>query len=81
MQLFTDRDWLFLTGQLRGERVLSLHLWLRFAVLWFAVVLTGFVEGYVLLPFGLAAFLGAVFLSALVVWRVASFQTLVRNIT
>ena len=71
MQLFTDRDWLFLTGQLRGERVLSLHLWLRFAVLWFAVVLIGFVEGYVLLPFGLAAFLGAVFLTALVVWRIA----------
>jgi len=81
VQLFTDRDWLFLTGQPRGERVLSLHLWLRFAVLWFAVVLIGFVEGYVLLPFGLAAFLGAVFLSALVVWRVASFKTLVRNIT
>jgi hypothetical protein len=80
VQLFTDRDWLFLTGQLRGQRVLSLHLWLRFAVLWFAVVLIGF-EGYELLPFGLAAFLGAVFLSALVVWRVASFKTLVRNIT
>jgi len=28
-------------------------------------VLIGFVEGYVLLPFGLAAFLGAVFLSRL----------------
>ena len=28
-------------------------------------------EGYVPLPFGLAAFLGAVFLTALVVWRVA----------
>jgi hypothetical protein len=26
--LFTDRDWLFLTGQPR-EKVLSLHLWLR----------------------------------------------------
>jgi hypothetical protein len=49
----------------------SLHLWLRFAALWFAVVLIGFVEGYVLLPFGLASFLGAVFLTAFVVWRVA----------
>jgi len=28
-----------------SERVLSLHLWLRFAVLWFAVVPIGFVEG------------------------------------
>ena len=68
--VFTERDWLFLVGHPRGE-VFSLHLWLRFAVLWFAVVLIGFAEGYVLLPFGLAAFLGAVFLSALVVWRVA----------
>ena len=31
-----------------------------------AVVLIGFVQGYVLLPFGLAAFLGGVFLTALV---------------
>ena len=68
--VFTERDWLFLVGRPR-EKVLSLHLWLRFAALWFAVVLIGFVEGYVLLPFGLAAFLGAVFLTALVVWRVA----------
>jgi hypothetical protein len=68
--VFTERDWLFLIGHPR-ERVLSLHLWLRFAVLWFAVVLIGFVEGYVLLPYGLAAFLGAVFLTALLVWRVA----------
>jgi hypothetical protein len=68
--LFTDRDWLFLTGR-PWEKILSLHLWLRFAVLWFAVVLIGFVEGYVLLPFGLASFLGAGFLAAIVVWRVA----------
>jgi hypothetical protein len=67
---FTERDWLFLFGHPR-EKVLSLHLWLRFAVLWFAVVVIGFVERYVLLPFGLAAFLSAVFLTALVVWRVA----------
>jgi len=46
-------------------------LWLRFAALWFAVVLIGFVEGYVFLPFGLTSLLGAVFLTALVVWRVA----------
>ena len=39
-------------------------------MLWFAVVLIGFVEGYVLLPFGLVAFLGAIFLTAFVVWRV-----------
>jgi hypothetical protein len=31
----------------------------------------GFVEGYVLLPFGLAAFFGAVVLTSLVVWRIA----------
>ena len=68
--VFTDRDWLFLFGHPR-EKVLSLHLWLRFAVLWIAVVLIGFVEGYVLLPFGLVAFLGAIFLTAFVIWRVA----------
>jgi hypothetical protein len=68
--LFTDRDWLFRIGHPR-EKVISLHLWLRFGVLWVAVVLIGFVEGYVLLPFGLASFLGAVFLTALVFWRVA----------
>src|SRR5215831_5183005 len=68
--IFTERDWLFLLGH-RREKVLSLHLWLRFAVLWVAVVLLGFVDGYVLLPLGLAAFLGSVFLTAFVVWRVA----------
>ena len=46
-------------------------VWLRFAALWFAVVLIGFLEGYVLVHFGLAAFLGAVFLTAFVVWRIA----------
>jgi ABC-type Fe3+ transport system permease subunit len=45
---FTERDWLFLFGHPR-EKVLSLHLWLRFAALWVAVVLIGFVEGYVTL--------------------------------
>jgi hypothetical protein len=68
--VFTERNWLFLTGRPR-EKILSVHLWLRFVTLWFAVVLIGFVEGYVLLPFGLASFLGAVFSTALVVWRVA----------
>jgi hypothetical protein len=68
--VFTERDCLFLFGH-RREKVLSVHLLLRFAVLWVAVVLIGFVEGYVLLPFGLVAFLGGVFLTVLVVWRVA----------
>jgi hypothetical protein len=68
--VFTERDWLFLFGHPR-EKILSLHLWIRFSVLWVAVVLIGFVEGYVLLPFGLASFLCAVFLTAIVVWRVA----------
>ena len=67
--IFTGRDWLFLFGH-PCEKVLSLHLWLRFAVLWVAVVLIGFVEGYVLIPLGLAAFLGSVFLTAFAVWRV-----------
>jgi hypothetical protein len=53
------------------EKSSSLHLWRRFAALWFAVVVIGFIEGYVLLPVGLASFLGAFFLIALVVWRVA----------
>lgn len=66
----TDRDWLFLIRK-RNQKVFSLHIWLRFAVLWFTVVLTGFAEGYVLLPFAVAAFVGAGFLAALVVWRVA----------
>src|SRR5262249_13757572 len=65
-----ERDWLFLFGHPR-EKVLSLRMWLRFAVLWVAVVLIAFVEGYVLIPFGLAAFLGSLFLTTLVVWRVA----------
>src|SRR5215831_3133570 len=68
--VFTERDWLFLFGHPR-EKVLSLHLWLRFAMLWVAVVLIAFVEGYVLLPFGLVGFHGALFLTAFVIWRVA----------
>jgi hypothetical protein len=68
--VFTEKDWLFLFGH-RREKVLSLHQWLRFAALWVAVVFIGFVEGYVLLPFGLVAFLGAIFLTAFVICRVA----------
>jgi hypothetical protein len=68
--LFTERDWLFLFGQTR-ERVFSVHFWIRFGALWFTLVLIGFVEGYVLFPFGLAAFFGSAFLTASVVWRVA----------
>src|SRR5262245_13660359 len=67
--VFTQRDWLFLFAHPR-EKVLSLHLWLRFAVLWVAVVLIAFVEGYVLIPFGLAGFRGSGWPSALVVWLV-----------
>ena len=68
--LFTERDWLFLFGQTR-ERVFSVHFWIRFGALWLTLVLIGFVEGYVLLPFGIAAFLGSVFLTGSVVWRIA----------
>jgi len=68
--LFIERDWLFLFGQTR-ERVFSVHFWIRFGALWLTLVLIGFVEGYVLLPFGLAAFLGSVFLTGSVVWRIA----------
>jgi hypothetical protein len=68
--LFTERDWLFLFGQTR-ERVFSVPFWLRFAALWLTVVIIGFVEAYVLFPFGLAAFLCSAFLTASVVWRVA----------
>jgi hypothetical protein len=68
--VFTEKDWLFLFGH-RPDKVLSLHLWLRFAALWLAVVLIGFVESYIFLPFGLVAFLGAIFLTGFVIWRVA----------
>ena len=68
--VFTERDWFFLIGHPR-EKVLAVHLWLRFATFWFAVVLVGIAEGYVLWPFGLASFVGSGVLTALVVWRVA----------
>jgi len=67
--VFTERDWLLVSGDPR-EKILSLHLWLRFAVLWVAVVLIGFIEGYVLLPLGLVALLGGVLLIPRMVWRV-----------
>lgn len=51
-------------------KVLSLHLWLRFAALWFIVVVIGFVEGYVLLPLS-RSFAWRRFLTAIVIWRVA----------
>ena len=53
------------------EESLSVHSWLRSVMLWIAVVLIGLVEGYILLLFGLVAFVSAVFLTALIVWRVA----------
>ena len=53
------------------EESLAVHSWLRSVMLWIAVVLIGLVEGYILLLFGLVAFVGAVFLTALIVWRVA----------
>ena len=34
-QVFSERDWLFLFGHPR-EKVLSLHLWIKVAVLWIA---------------------------------------------
>ena len=68
--VFTERDWLLLFGHPR-EKLVSLHLWLRFAVLWVAVVFIGLVEGFVFLPFGLAAFVGTVFLAVFFIWRVA----------
>ena len=68
--VFTERDWFFLICHPR-DKVLAVHLWLRFATLWFAAVVVGFAEGYVLWPFGLASFIGAAVLTTLVVCRVA----------
>ena len=50
--VFTERDWLFLFGQSRKE-VFSLHLLLRFAALWFAVVVIGLAIAFYVLPYGL----------------------------
>ncbi len=68
--VFTERDWFFLIGHPR-DKVLAVHLWLRFATIWFAAVAVGFAEGYVLWPFGLASFVGAGVLTTIVVCRVA----------
>ena len=57
--VFTDRDQRLLFGHSR-EKVFSLRLWLRFATIWIAVVVTGFALGYFLLPYGLLVFAGAV---------------------
>ena len=65
--VFTERDWFFLIGHPR-EKILSLHFWLRFAALWFTVVLIGVAEIYGLLPYSLASFLSAGVLAALMVW-------------
>jgi len=67
---FTDRDWLFSRAG-RKRKLFSVHVWLRFSVLWFTVVLTGLAGGYVLLPVAVAAFAGAVILAVLVLWPVA----------
>src|SRR5262249_13109836 len=61
--VLAERDWLFLFGH-PWKKVFSIHLWLRFGVLWFAVVLIGFVEGYDFLPFCLGAFFGGFFPTA-----------------
>jgi hypothetical protein len=70
LPVFTERDWVFPMGH-PLEKLFSIYLWLGFSMLWFAVVLIGVVDGYVLFPFGLTAFLGSIFLTALMVWRVA----------
>jgi hypothetical protein len=58
---FTDRDWRFLFGQPR-EKVFSLKLWLKFAVLWFAVVVFGFAISFYVLRYGLIWSTGALLL-------------------
>jgi hypothetical protein len=64
--ILTQRDWLLLFGH-PSEKTFSLHMWLRFAVLWFAAVLIGFVEGIRSLAlWSRCFFVGAVFLIALV---------------
>ena len=68
--VFTESDWFFLIGHPR-EKILSVHFWLRLAALWFTVVLLGVAEIYVLLPYGLALFLGAGVLAGLAALFVA----------
>jgi hypothetical protein len=64
--VLTERDWRFPIGEARGK-LLSLHFWLRFAALWFTVVLIGLADGYVPLLYGLALLVGTVVVIALVV--------------
>jgi membrane protein YdbS with pleckstrin-like domain len=62
-ELFTERDWLLLFGSPR-EKVFTLRLWLRFAVLLLAVLAIGFALGLYLLPYSLDWFVGALILVA-----------------
>ena len=64
--VFTERDWRFSIGEARGK-LLSLHFWLRFAALWFTVVLIGLVEGYVPLLYGLALLVSTLVVIVLIV--------------
>ena len=60
--LFTEPDWLLLFGHSR-EKVFTLRLWLRFAVLLLTVVVIGFALGLYLLSYGLGWFVGALLLA------------------
>jgi hypothetical protein len=53
--VFTDLDWRFLFGHSR-EEVFTARLWIRFAVLWLAVMLVGVTISFYVLPYGLAWF-------------------------
>ena len=64
--VFTEQDWVFPVNHSPGK-ILSLHFWIRFATLWFTVVLLGITEIYGLLPHGIALFLGTALLTALAI--------------
>ena len=68
--VFTDHDWLFLSGH-PSEKVFSLHLWLRLGMLWFTLVLIGFAGGYIMFPYGLSMFLCTIIIVGLVVLCIA----------
>jgi hypothetical protein len=57
--VFTERDWLLFFGHPR-EKVFTLRLWLRFAVLLLAVVAIGFALGLYVLPYGLGLVCGRI---------------------
>src|SRR5881398_2167102 len=57
--VFTERDWLFLSGHPRNE-VFSVRLLLRFAAMLILVVLVGLGISFYVLPYGLGWFVGAV---------------------